>query len=80
MGVHDVIKYPAIKVLLDIPDHEPIFILRGKDVLAYQTILNYQNMAVTRRCSERFINDLDKCLEQFDEWADTHPEQMKIPD
>jgi hypothetical protein len=80
MGVHDIDKYPAVKAMLDIPDDEPIFILRGKDKLAFQTIMNYQSMAVSRRCPEAFIGDLDKVLERFEEWQDQHSELMKLPD
>lgn len=59
-----------------IPDDEPIFILRAKDINAMSTLRHYLNFhwdvghrqAVARR------------IEEFERFAGAHPERMKTPD
>lgn len=72
-------KYGSIEIP-GVPDDEPVFVLRAKDVLSYGAIMNYQSMAVSRRCPEEFIGGLDNVLETFAEWADTNADKMKVPD
>jgi len=44
MGVHDYKEYPVIRGLLDIPEDEPIFILRAQDVLYPAVLAAYEQL------------------------------------
>lgn len=59
-----------------IPEDEPVFVLRAKDMHAVEALLAYwnavegdeQKAAVYRR------------IEEFEEFAEEHPDRMKEPD
>lgn len=59
-----------------IPDDEPVFILRAKDVNASQTILNYARLC---RNSDHKASVLYR-FDQFCDFSSEHPERMKEPD
>lgn len=83
MGVHDKDQYPEIKRLLNIPEEEPIFILRGKDKFALQTIDYYGHsidIAVRRPELQPFLQDVDNCAAEFQMFAAEHSDRMKVPD
>lgn len=81
MGVHDVDKYPEIKRLLGIPEDEPIFILRGQDVIAPDAIRAY-----ARKCklmgfvSQRFTSQVEVCADEMASWQGANRERVKTPD
>jgi len=88
MGVHDTDVYPEVKRLLGIPEDEPIFILRGQDKLAAPTVQNYANRAravePTRERPQPFtsewLEDKDRCVDEFTTFATANPDRMKLPD
>lgn len=61
-----------------IPDDEPIFILRGKDVLAGPTIQHYMELAEEH--SHAHALSVAERLEEFARFGQEHPERMKVPD
>lgn len=88
MGVHDTDKYPAIKSLLGIPEDEPIFILRGQDALAADTIHHYVILnGVARRGAEVnrrepypnpeipqhvWQQEMESVIDAFEDWSNSH--------
>jgi len=88
MGVHDTDKYPAIKEMLGIPSDEPIFILRGQDMLTPLTIEFYrmsynltareEGVGTDRR---KFFSDhLLSCISGVQRFQVRRPSVVKIPD
>ena len=84
MGVHDLKMYPAVKKLLDIPQDEPIFILRAQDILSTSVLVFYQeqykNLGDHRRKSVGFYDRLSTEIEDRQLWRDEHLDSVKVPD
>ena len=59
-----------------IPEDEPIFILRGQDICALPTILQYAGF-VNNEDQRRAAN---KCATAFHDFSANNPERMKMPD
>jgi hypothetical protein len=47
MGVHDLSVYKEVKALLEIPEDEPIFILRSQDILYPAAVAAYEQLYVS---------------------------------
>jgi len=88
MGVHDTDKYGAIKEMLGIPSDEPIFIIRGQDVVAplaieayrvfYNLLAREQGVETDRR---KFFSDhLLSCISGMQRFQVRRPSVVKIPD
>lgn len=80
MGVHDTDKYDEIRTLLGIPHDEPIFILRGQDKSAAETVDDYMINAQDAGADSEFLAGVERSLVNFEHFAVTHPERMKVPD
>lgn len=59
-----------------IPDDEPLFILRGKDIRALDTLRSYLSMI--ENPAHRTV--VEGRMVDFDAFARAHPERMKEPD
>lgn len=79
MSVHDTDKYPEIKRLLDIPEDEPIFILRAQDQIANLAIIDYISRC-KGICSKMFIGDVSDVAMAFSSWRVRNPGKVKVPD
>lgn len=88
MGVRDVDKYGEIKDLLGIPSDEPIFIIRGQDMLACPVIETYRTTynviakteEVEYEVRRHFSDHLLSVLSEFHRFEVRRPSAMKIPD
>jgi hypothetical protein len=80
MGVHKTEVYPEIKKLLDIPEDEPIFILRAQDKAALPTLIDYEDEADHKGASDEFYNSLEPIYEDFRKWQADNPDKVKVPD
>ena len=80
MGVHNTEAYPEIRRLLEIPEDEPIFILRGQDRAYVPTLKMYQRHANAVVAGDEFLKEIDKCIEEGVEFAATNRDRMKTPD
>lgn len=80
MGVHDTDKYAEIKSLLGIPADEPIFILRGQDKAASETIDDYLLNAEDEGADEEFLSGVEKCRTEFEHFKTQNLDRMKVPD
>lgn len=59
-----------------IPDDEPVFILRARDVHAAGAIMNYATMVKNREHKEA----ANMRAAQFNNWRSLHHDRMKEPD
>lgn len=90
MGVHNLDVYPEVKRLFEMPEDEPIFVLRAQDRLYVPTISAYEAlfMAALNATGVKalldghweFADHLDSCADTGRRWAKRNPEKMKIPD
>ena len=63
----------------DIPEDEPVFLLRARDRQAIYAIAAY-----SRHCSQRnsplaHLNDLARVIGVFADWQEANPERMRVP-
>lgn len=81
MGVHNTEVYPQIKKLLEIPEDEPIFILRGQDKAAWEAISHYADVTeIEYQTSAEFNGEIAIVLEEFMTFKKENPDRMKVPD
>ncbi|MEO6068112.1 MAG: hypothetical protein ABIQ41_09055 [Gemmatimonadales bacterium] len=78
MSVHE--KHDEVKALLGIPQDEPIFILRGQDRAAMETVDDYLLNVQDEGASVEFEAGVEKALANFTHFRATHPARMKTPD
>lgn len=62
----------------DIPDFEPLFVLRARDYLALSAIDAYQKECELE-CNELHLAGIQQVREKFCRFAAEHPELMKQP-
>jgi hypothetical protein len=60
-------------------DDEPLFLLRGNDLLAKDVLLEYLNLAEAE-CSDEFIDKVNEVIATFREYRETHEDDIKLPD
>jgi hypothetical protein len=72
--------YSAIKRILEIPEDEPIFIIRGKDKLATESVDDYLALAAARGCNSTFLKDLESVVSDFERFQARNPDVVKLPD
>lgn len=82
MGVHnkDNPQIPEVKALLGVPETEPIFIIRGQDVLAYPTLEYYTRIASDAGCDPSFLEELRQVQNAFSHFSVEESGQIKVPD
>jgi hypothetical protein len=80
MSVHDIGLYPAIKELLEIPEDEPIFILRAQDALAADSIFDYKKRVEANNVPSEFVRGVGQVIHDFDMWQRENPKRVKLPD
>lgn len=80
MGVNDTDKYPVIKDLLEIPQDEPIFILRAQDNAAMLSVSEYGFAARQVGASKEFIKEVNDISMDFADWRHNNRDKCKIPD
>lgn len=59
-------------------DGEPVFIIRAKDLLAEDTLIDYQNRAIAKGSTNR--SRVSTVKEKFAKWRRENPGKMKLPD
>jgi hypothetical protein len=80
-------KYGAISSeLKEIPGDEPVFLLRGQDLLAPRAIRAYADQLyreAVRRADDRLAGVADQCEELAEamlNWQTDNPDRTKYPD
>ena len=70
-------KYGTVTVELGtLGEDEPVFILRGQDVLAIETLTHYREQADRFGCTDNFRGSVNEAIEYFRSWSGAR----KIPD
>lgn len=80
MSVHSKEHYPKIKELLEIPEDEPIFILRAQDALALSALRKYEELAADMNRPYDFTDGVGDVEEDFMEWQRNNATVVKLPD
>jgi hypothetical protein len=62
----------------EIPEGEPYFILRARDILVIPAIETYRSLAVTAQRPPSFIGEIDAHIERIRQWQAQHG--TKLPD
>jgi hypothetical protein len=63
----------------EIPEDEPLFLLRARDHLAAPLLWKYRELAIEDGCTQYHIDGIEACIAKFEEFARTFPERMKQP-
>ena len=63
----------------EIPENEPIFILRSSDILAYATLNYYVHSCVIHKCKLSHINGGKENIRRFMKFSLDNIESMKRP-
>lgn len=63
-----------------IPDDEPIFILRARDISAVATLEKYRQEVEAAGSPTEHLQAVQLRVEQFRKWAQEHPDRMKVTD
>lgn len=69
----------ALRYVVDAHPEEPLFILRGRDILAPSVISTYESMA-DLLVSQEMANQVNLHLERFTVWQAKYPAFKKYPD
>jgi hypothetical protein len=80
MGVHDLSKYPEIKELLEIPEDEPIFIIRAQDMTSTEALATYSRTARMVGADEHFLRGMADIMMDFADWRIANQDKIKVPD
>ena len=63
----------------EIPDDEPLFLLRGRDSNAADTLIDYGERCRRSGCPESHTDGIAAARKAFDRFRKAHPERMKQP-
>lgn len=63
-----------------IPDDEPVFTIRGKDLLASQAIRTWMAAAEEAGVNQQKMDGVNEHLEAIERFQLEHPERCQIPD
>lgn len=67
-------KWPTI------PDDEPVFVIRGKDILAARAVAHWMDLAGERGVNDEKMVAVAAHLKAIEVFQRDHPERCKLPD
>jgi hypothetical protein len=62
-----------------IPEDEPLFLLRGRDIVAHTALTAYLSECEEYGCNELHLAGINKVRENFRRFAIEHTDRMKQP-
>lgn len=62
----------------EIPESEPVFLLRAQDRLAPLTIAQYRQLCAEHGASRAHLDEIEDLMHQFEDWQARNP--TKMPD
>lgn len=62
-----------------VPQEEPLFMLRARDILALGTLSDYAVRAVNDNCTDIHLEGIDATIRQFEKFRRQFSERMKQP-
>lgn len=63
-----------------IPDDEPLFLLRAKDIRALYALVGYKTACKIGGCDTSHLDGIDRAIAQFQKFRAFNPERIKNPD
>lgn len=63
----------------DIPDDEPVFVLRAQDAAMVATLDAYLSMCSGLGSPQRHLNGIQEARETVRVWQQEHPDRVKTP-
>ncbi len=63
----------------DIPDDEPVFVLRAQDQAMVATLDAYLSMCSGLGSPQRHLNGIQEAREKVRAWQEEHPDRVKVP-
>jgi len=63
----------------EIPEDEPLFLLRGRDALALDVLRQYDLVARDNGCNDLHLAGIQQVIRKFAAFKVEHPERMKQP-
>lgn len=67
-------KWPTI------PDDEPVFVIRGQDILAARTVAHWMDMAAEKGVNDTKLGLVAQHLKAIEDFQRAHPDRCKVPD
>lgn len=67
-------KWPTI------PDDEPVFVIRGKDILAARAVAYWMDLAVQHGVNDKKMAAVAMHLKMIEDFQHDYPERCKVPD
>ena len=64
----------------DLPDDEPVFLIRGQDAAAPSAISGYAAEAKAEGASDKHVERALARAREIRQWQDEHPARVKVPD
>lgn len=63
----------------EVPLDEPLFLIRARDRLALQLLMEYRRLSIFDGCNDYHMTKLDETIKRFLDFSREHPERMKQP-
>jgi hypothetical protein len=80
MMAHDA-KYGRVTTeKKDIPDDEPVFLIRAQDEGAVSAINGYAEVAYSVGASDAFVEWVRTIADEIRDWQEEHRDRVKVPD
>lgn len=74
-------KYGQVTVELgDIPEDEPVFLIRAQDSAAGQIVRQYAQVVAGHGATPEFYESVHKVADDIDRWQEANPDKVGTPD
>lgn len=64
----------------DIPDDEPVLVLRGRDAATPGALQMYETLCAALGSPERHLNLIRTARHAIEDWQREHPFEVRVPD
>jgi len=68
----------ALRYIIDAHSDEPLFVIRGRDLLAVPVIAQYSAIA-EEHMLYGMVDQANHHRQRFGQWRDNHPQLLKLP-
>lgn len=72
-------KYGNLSIA-NIPEDEPVFLLRAQDILALAAIRSYLELCAGAGCADAHLDGITTAAGRFARWQAANPGKPKLPD
>jgi hypothetical protein len=82
---HNTLKYKVEGKIVktstgeEIPEDEPVFILRARDRLAIRLLRHYRTLCELDGCTEYHLNGIKRTIKVFFDFSQEHKEKLRQP-